>query len=70
MTLYGFFWSDCICESGPVLVSIHRSKMGALRAGRRAVLAMAQGFTLMDSVRSKPATTEMTERWKPSLSVP
>ena len=32
MTLYGFFWSDCIYESGPVLVSIHRSKMGALRA--------------------------------------
>ena len=32
MILYGFFWSDCIYESGPVLVSIHRSKMGALRA--------------------------------------
>ena len=32
MTLYGFFWTDCIYESGPVLVSIHRSKMGALRA--------------------------------------
>ena len=32
MTLYGFFWTDCIYESGPVLVSVHRSKVGALRA--------------------------------------
>lgn len=32
MILYGFFWTGCIYESGPVLVSIHRSKMGALRA--------------------------------------
>ena len=32
MTLYGFFWTDCVYESVQVLVSIHRSKMGALRA--------------------------------------
>lgn len=32
MILYGFFWTGCIYESGPALVSIHRSKMGALRA--------------------------------------
>lgn len=30
--LYGFFWSDCLYESGPMLQSIHRTKMGALRA--------------------------------------
>ena len=32
MTLYGFFWTDCIYESGMMLQSLHRSKMGALRA--------------------------------------
>ena len=32
MTLYGFFWTDCIYESGLMLQSLHRSKMGALRA--------------------------------------
>lgn len=32
MTLYGFFWTDCVYESGLMLQSLHRSKMGALRA--------------------------------------
>lgn len=32
MTLYGFFWTDCIYESGLILQSLHRSKIGALRA--------------------------------------
>lgn len=32
MTLYGFFWTDCLYESGPMLQSLHRTKMGALRA--------------------------------------
>lgn len=30
--LYGFFWTDCVYESGLMLQSLHRSKMGALRA--------------------------------------
>ena len=32
MTLYGFFWTDCVYESGLMLQSLHRSKVGALRA--------------------------------------
>ena len=32
MTFYGFFWTDCVYESGLMLQSLHRSKMGALRA--------------------------------------
>ena len=32
MTLYGFFWTDCVYESGLILQSLHRSKAGALRA--------------------------------------
>ena len=31
-TLWGFFWTDCIHESGPMLQSLHRSKMGSMRA--------------------------------------
>ena len=30
--LWGFFWTDCVYESGLVLRSLHRSKVGALRA--------------------------------------
>lgn len=30
--LYGFFWTDCVHESGLMLQSLHRSKVGALRA--------------------------------------
>lgn len=30
--LYGFFWTDCVYESGLMLQSLHRSKVGALRA--------------------------------------
>lgn len=30
--LYGFFWTDCVYEAGLMLQSLHRSKMGALRA--------------------------------------
>lgn len=30
--LWGFFWSDCIYEGGPVLQSLHRSKRAALQA--------------------------------------
>lgn len=32
MMLYGFFWTDCVYESGLMLQSLHRSKVGALRA--------------------------------------
>ena len=32
MTLYGFFWTDCVYESALILQSLHRSKIGALRA--------------------------------------
>ncbi len=30
--LWGFFWTDCVYESGLALQSLHRSKIGALRA--------------------------------------
>ncbi len=32
MMFYGYFWTDCVYESGLMLQSLHRSKMGALRA--------------------------------------
>ena len=32
MMFYGYFWTDCIYESGLMLQSLHRSKVGALRA--------------------------------------
>lgn len=43
MILYGFFWSDCLYESGPMLQSLHRSKMGALRAMIAAQAARWEG---------------------------
>lgn len=30
--LYGFFYNDCIYESAPALISLHRTKEGAWKA--------------------------------------
>ena len=39
MTLYGFYWTDCIHESGLMLQSLHASKAGAYRAMTEAQFA-------------------------------